>query len=70
MKNDTAMTNVKNHREYEINGKRYYVERYADKPNCVWFWRYGGFVEINGHEYATIISYGLSTRPYLKRLSL
>ncbi len=64
------MTIVKNHKEYEINGKRYYVERYADKPHFVWFWRYGSFVEINGNEYATIISNRLSTRPNLKRLSL
>lgn len=39
------MTIVKNHREYDINGQRYFVEKYADKPHFTWFWRYGYVVK-------------------------
>lgn len=41
------MTIVKNHREYKINNTTYFVERYADKPHFVWFWRYG-YVDRSG----------------------
>ena len=62
------MTIVKNHREYEIDGKRYFVERYADKPHFVWLWRYGRvFIE---RGYCSIISDCLRSRPNLKRLLL
>jgi hypothetical protein len=61
------MTIVKNHKEYEINGKVYFAEKYADKPNFVWYWRYGVFTDY-GKRYATILKDGLRSRPNLKRL--
>ena len=63
------MTIVRRHREYEINGERYYVEQYADKPHFVWFWRYGKVVD-KDRALVTAISSGLWSRPNLKRLNL
>lgn len=59
------MTIVKNHKEYEINGERYFVEMYADKPHFSWMWRYGVY-ESNG-KYARIISDNLLHRPDIKK---
>lgn len=61
------MTIVKNHKEYKIGGTTYFVERYADKPYFVWFWRYGYIVDERSITARTIRS-GLLTRPNLKRL--
>lgn len=62
------MTIVKNHKDYEINGERYFVERYADKPNFIWFWRYGKFGNYGKGANAIIIKDSLLARPNIKRL--
>ena len=62
------MTLTKNYKEYEINGETYFVERYADKPDFVWFWRYGCFVETRWGRMAMTLSDMLLTRPNLKKL--
>ena len=61
------MTIVRKYREYEIDGERYFVEQYADKPHFVWLWRYGKCAARHG-AFATVISGGLWSRPNLKRL--
>lgn len=61
------MTVVKNYKEYEINGEHYFVEMYADKPDFVWFWRYGKFIDYE-RRYARILSDMLRSRPNIKRL--
>ena len=61
------MTVVKNHKDYEINGERYFVEMYADKPDFVWFWRYGKYGNYGGAN-ATILKDGLRSRPNLRKL--
>ena len=63
------MTIVKNHKEYEIDGIKWWVEKYADKPHFVWFWRYGYTLLFNGEAYSYIVSDLLRSRPNLKRLS-
>ena len=63
------MTIVKFHREYRINGKIWFVERYADKPHFVWFWRYG-YIYDEERGFSRIVSDRLRSRPDLKRLSL
>lgn len=61
------MTIVKNHKEYEIKGGRYFVEMYADKPHFMWLWRYSVY-ESNGNEtYARIIGDSLLCRPNIKK---
>jgi len=62
------MTIVKNHKDYIIDGLRFFVQRYADKPHFVWFWRYGYIIERPEKKYCYIISDGLRSRPNLKRL--
>lgn len=52
------------YKEYEINGTKYYVSQYADKPYFVKLWEYG-YVYTN---YLVHISRGLRSRPNLKRL--
>ena len=60
------MTIVKQCKKYEINGTTYFVERYAEKPHFVWFWRYGYINKRDGMGY--IISDHLFSRPNIKRL--
>ena len=60
------MTIVKNYKAYIINGKKWFVEKYADKPEFVWFWRYGYVT--NG--IAVVVRDQLFSRPRLNRLSL
>lgn len=62
------MTLVKNHKEHMIDGVRYFVEKYADKPGFVWFWRYGKYGDYDYGANATVIKNRLLTRPNLKRL--
>ena len=62
------MTVVKNHKDYEINGERYFVEMYADKPDFVWFWRYGKYGNYGHGANARILSDMLRSRPNIKRL--
>ena len=64
------MTIVKNRKDYEINGQKYFVEQYAEKPRFIWFWRYGYYRTYNGVEMAVIEKDLLRTRPNLKRLAL
>lgn len=52
------------YKEYEIDGEKYYVSQYAEKPYFVKLWEYG-YIR-NGICYR--ISYGLRSRPNLKRL--
>lgn len=54
------------YKEYEINGTKYYIAQYADKPDFVKMWEYG----IVFHGYIKAISRGLKHRPNLKRLKL
>lgn len=61
----TIMTIVKHTKKYEFNGEKYFVEQYADKPDFVWFWRYG---QILDGANARIIKDRLRSRPNLKRL--
>ena len=61
------MTIVKRHKTYSINGEMYFVEMYADKPNFVWFWRYGCYSDFE-RRFATVLKDGLRSRPNLKRL--
>ena len=61
------------YKEYEINGRTYYISQYADKPFFVKLWEYGyiGDCQIGGVIYRNIciaISRGLRSRPNLKRL--
>ena len=62
------MTIVKNHREYDINGQRYFVEKYADKPHFTWFWRYGYVVKFGTVDICYKLKDQLLSRPNLKRL--
>ena len=63
------MTISRKQKEYEINGKMWLVEQYADKPDFVWYWRYGYFTDYQ-RRYVVIVKDGLRSRPNLKRLSL
>ena len=62
------MTIVKNSKDYEINGEKYFVEQYADKPHFLWFWRYGKYGNYGHGANAKVIKDGLLSRPNLKRL--
>lgn len=62
------MTIVKNSKDYEINGEKYFVEQYADKPHFLWFWRYGKYGNYGYGATAKVIKDGLRSRPNLKRL--
>lgn len=62
------MTIVKNSKDYEINGEKYFVEQYADKPHFLWFWRYGKYGNYGHGATARVIKDGLLSRPNLKRL--
>ena len=62
------MTIVKNHKDYEINGEKYFVEKYADKPHFLWFWRYGKYGNYGHGANAKILSDMLRSRPNIKRL--
>jgi len=62
------MTIVKNNNKYEFNGETYFVEQYADKPDFVWFWRYGKYGNYGHGANATILKDGLRSRPNLKKL--
>lgn len=64
------MTLVRKERDYEINGHRYFVEQYAEKPHFIWLWRYGKYGNYGLGSNARVISSGLRTRPNLKRLQL
>ncbi len=61
------MTIVKNHKEYIRNGQKIFVERYAEKPNFVWFWRYGN---INEQGLAVVEKDMLFSRPRISRLQI
>ncbi len=62
------------YKEYVINGTRYFVSQYADKPHFVKLWEYGYVYEnyrIGNMVYPVMcvsISRGLRSRPNLKRL--
>ena len=62
------MTIVKNSKDYETNGEKYFVEKYADKPHFRWFWRYGKYGNYGHGATARVIKDGLLSRPNLKRL--
>lgn len=62
------MTIVKNSKDYEINGEKYFVEQYADKPHFLWFWRYGKYGNYGHGETAKVIKDGLRSRPNIRRL--
>ena len=52
------------YKEYEINGTKYFVAQYADKPYFTKLWEYG-YVYPNGN---VVISRGLRSRPNIKKL--
>lgn len=58
------MTVITNHKEYAQDGKRYFVEQYADKPHFVPLWRYGEY--LSGCAY--VIKSQLRSRPNIKRV--
>ena len=62
------MTTVKNHKEYQFYGEIYFVEKYIDKYQDEWFWRYGYVISTGHVRYGLKISDGLRSRPNLKRL--
>ena len=62
------MTIVRKHKEYEINGEKYFVEQYAEKPHFIFLWRYGKYGNYGHGATARIIKDGLLSRPNLKRL--
>lgn len=55
------MTIVKDFKEYEIGGVHYFVEKYADKPDFVWFWRYGVFTDYEHRMVRTIKTLALAS---------
>lgn len=59
------MTTIKNSKEYNIDGKRYFVEQYQDKDMHVPLWRYGELYDDNR---GSVLRDGLRTRPNIKRL--
>lgn len=62
------------HKEYDIDGQRYYIAQYADKPHFVKLWEYGYVYEnyrIGKSVFSKMcvaIKSGLRSRPNLKRL--
>ena len=52
------------YKEYEINGTKYFVAQYAEKPYFVKLWEYGYVYP----KFNVAISRGLRSRPNLKRL--
>lgn len=61
------MTIVLTHKEYKgLDGRTWFVEKYQEKYNRFPFWRYG--VIIDGT--ASIVSFGLWSRPNLKKLNI
>lgn len=63
------MTTILNHKEYVgKDGLKYFVEKYQDKHCRMPFWRYGTIDKETG--VASVISFGLWTRPNLKKLNL
>lgn len=62
------MTTVKNYREYEINGIRYFVKRYAQSPHFTWLWMYGYVVKFGTADIGYKLKDGLRSRPNIKRL--
>ena len=62
------MTIVKNHKEYEINGVRYFVEKYADDYHNDYLWRYGYIVKFGTADVGYVLKDGLRSRPNIKRL--
>ena len=63
------MTIVKNHKNYKVGETTFFIERYANKPLFVWFWRYGYYSKnINGYTSVIILSERLRSRPKPKML--
>ena len=60
------MTITRKHKEYEFDGETWFVEQYADKPDFVWFWRYGYIYKGMGY----VMSDRLFSRPNLKRIAI
>lgn len=56
------MTATDNYKEICKGNETYFMERYAEKPNFVWFWRYGYIC--NGNR--VLLKDGLRTRPRIK----
>ena len=54
------------YKEYEINGTKYFVAQYAEKPYFTKLWEYGYVYPPPC--YNVTISRGLRSRPNLKRL--
>jgi hypothetical protein len=65
------MTIVKNHKEYKIGGKIYFVEQYWEKElqSDVYMWRYGE-IYYTERRMGRVISDMMRSRPNLKRLNL
>lgn len=59
------MTTVKNHKDYFIGDKHYFVEQYAHSGMSVFLWRYGYYY---ADKVAILLGNSLKSRPNLKRL--
>ena len=62
------MTIVKNNKEYEINGVRYFVEKYSDDYHTADLWRYGYIAKWGTVDFFYKLKDGLRSRPNIKRL--
>ena len=62
------MTIVKSHKEYEINGDRYFVENYSESHCAADLWRYGYIAKWGAVDFYHKLKDGLQSRPNLKKL--